>query len=92
MWRETPYVIIGAHEPGRENKLVMVGEGGILGHGMQVDILERDPDTGKATGADMRICFTRTELMRKFAETLIEAAERWEKRHADDRHPADAES
>lgn len=78
MWRETPYVIIGAHEPGLENKLIACGKSKILSSCHECLILERDPDTGKPTGEHMRILFCNPEVMRRFGELIKDAARAWE--------------
>lgn len=80
MWRETPYVVIGAHEPGKENKELVCGPCSIkaLRHDWEAAILERDPETEKLTGIHMRIVFCNPDVMRKFGEIIIKGAELWE--------------
>jgi len=80
MWRETPYVVIGAHEPGKENKQLSLGPCSIraLWDDWEAVILERDPENGKLTGIHMRIVFCSPDVMRMFGETVIKGAELWE--------------
>ena len=80
MWRETPYAVIGAHEPGKENKELVCCPCSIkaLRHDWEAAILERDPETEKLTGIHMRIVFCSPDVMRKFGETIIKGAELWE--------------
>ena len=80
MWRETPYVVIGAHEPGEENKELVCCPCTLktLRHDWEAVILEREPGTENLTGIHMRIIFCNPEVMRKFGETIIKGAELWE--------------
>lgn len=80
MWRETPYVVIGAHEPGKENKELSCGPCGIraLWDDWEAAILERDPENEKITGIHMRIVFCNPDVMRRFGETVVKGAELWE--------------
>lgn len=78
MWRETPYVVIR----GTGDKELSCDPCTIppLNHDYEAAILERDPDTGKIAGIHMRIVFCTPDVMRKFGETVIEAAEKWKQK------------
>lgn len=80
MWKETPCVVIGAHEPGKENKEIVCCpcKLKVLSHDWETVILERDPESEKPTGIHMRIVFCSPDVMRKFGETIIKGAELWE--------------
>ena len=72
MWRETPYVVIRG-----------TGDKELSFHDYEASILERDPDTGKIARIHMRIVFCTPDVMRKFGETVIEAAEKWKQKRGE---------